>query len=134
MSCEGEIQCPICYALFRPPEGETYTAGTTNCPWCNKKIEIDWATADCGNAIMSGRAVSKSTLDDVGVIRRVQWHLDVPVCGILSGIRAHIAALSLKERMWLFYQLGAETAEELAEIMRELIRLRSKHKRRLKTV
>ena len=126
MSCKGGVQCPICYALFGPTEGKTYTAGITNCPWCNKRIEIDWATADYGNAIISGR--------DVNVIRRVQWHLDVPVCRILSGIRAHVAALSMKERFWLYYHLGCETTEELVLIMRELIRLRRKHKRPLKTV
>ena len=74
------------------------------------------------------------TPDDVNIIKRVQWHLAVPVCSILAGIKAHVAAISMKERFWLFYHLGCETAEELALIMRELIRLRAKHKRPLKTV
>jgi len=134
MSCDGDVQCPVCYALFRPPEGKKYGAGTTNCPWCNKRIEIDWATADVGNAIISGRFRGNKSDDDAEIIKRVHWHLDLPVCRILSGIKAHIAACSLKERFWLYYHLGGETVDELALIMRELIRLRRKHKRRLKTV
>lgn len=67
-------------------------------------------------------------------IKRVKWHLDIPVCSILAGIKAHVAAISMKERFWLFYHLGCETAEDLVLIMWQLIRLRRKHKRRLKTV
>lgn len=74
------------------------------------------------------------TPDDVNIIKRVQWHLDVPVCRILAGVKNHIAALSLKERMWLFCHIGGDTPDELALIMWELIRLRAKHKRPLKTV
>ena len=134
MVCDGEVQCPLCYASFSMPGGQDYKAGIMDCPWCHKKIEIDPNTADIGNAIINGRAVSNRTLEGVNVIKRVQWHLDVPVCRILAGIKNHIAALGLRERMWLSYHLGCETAEELALIMWGLIRLRAKHKRRLKAV
>jgi len=132
MSCEGEIQCPICYASFTVPYGQAYTAGVMDCPLCHKKIEIDTDTAEIGNAIINGRAVFNRTIKDVDVIKRVQWHLDVPVCRILAGIKTHIAALGLKERFWLFYQLGGESADELVNIMWQLIRLQRKHKRSLK--
>ena len=134
MSCKGEIQCPLCYSLFTMPGGQDYRAGIMECPWCHKKIEICKDTAEVGNAIIAGRVISKHAIDDVKVIRRIQWHLDIPVCSILAGIKAHVAAISIAERFWLFYQLGCETAEDLVLIMRQLIRLRTKHKRRLKAV
>jgi len=62
------------------------------------------------------------------VIKRVQWHLDIPVCGILEGVRTHIAAISYNERWLLFYWLDCKSAEELVKLMWALIRLRRKHK------
>ena len=131
MSCEGQVQCPLCYGLFTMPDGQDYRAGIMECPWCHKKIDIGRDTAEMGNAIIAGRAISTKTLDHVSIIKRVQWHLDVPVCSILAGIKAHVAAISINERFWLFYHLGCETAEDLVRIIWELIRLRRKHKRSL---
>ena len=135
MSCEGEVQCPLCYALFAMPDGQVYKAGIMECPWCHEKIEICRDTAEVGNAIIVGWPISlQKPLDNVSIIKRVQWHLDIPVCRILAGIKAHVAAINIAERFWLFYHLGCETAEDLVRIMWELIRLRRKHKRPLKAV
>lgn len=51
------------------------------------------------------------------VIKRVQWHLDIPVCRILAGLKIHIVTISFKERLRLFYWLGCESAEELIDLM-----------------
>ena len=131
MACNGDVQCPVCDVFFN-----LYCLVAINwdgkCPNCRSEIEIDQDAIELSCAIRSRLNKEQKQLEGM-ILRRVQWHLDVPVCRILSGIRAHVAALGLKERMWLFYQLGADTAEELVEIMRELTKLRCKHKRRLKT-
>jgi len=63
------------------------------------------------------------------IIKRVQWHLGVPACKILEGVKNHVAAISYNERWFLFYWLGCKSAEELVALMWALIRLRRKHKR-----
>lgn len=136
MSCEGEVQCPLCneffsLSLFMPQD---CTSDFFECPSCLQTIGVEKDTIQLSKEIATRRKGETNVIEDINVIKRVQWHLDVPVCRILSGIKAHVAALSLKERMWLFYQLGGETEDELALIMRELIRLRRKHKRPLKAV
>ena len=48
---------------------------------------------------------------------RVQWHLDVPVCRILRGLKIHLTFVSLGERWRLCWYFDVETTEALAKQM-----------------
>jgi hypothetical protein len=48
---------------------------------------------------------------------RVQWHLDVPVCRILRGLKTHLAVISLSERWRLCWYFGVDSAEALVRQM-----------------
>lgn len=130
MNREGEIQCPLCFKFFNIVGKESLT-GTVECVYCGQTIGFDHSSLELAYTIAAWSTPESFKIEDV-IIKRVQWHLDVPVCRILAGLKIHIAALGLKERMWLFYLLGCETADELANIMWQLIRLQKKHKRSLK--
>lgn len=64
---------------------------------------------------------SESSADE-----RVAWHLTVPVCRILRGLKTHLSLLSLKERGRLCYLFRCETVKQLERVMWELIKLRKK--------
>jgi len=48
---------------------------------------------------------------------RVQWHLDVPVCRILRGLKTHLAVIGLGERWRLCLYFGVDSAEKLVKQM-----------------
>ena len=48
---------------------------------------------------------------------RVQWHLEVPVCRILRGLKTHLAVINLGERWRLCWYFGVETTEVLVKQM-----------------
>ena len=54
--------------------------------------------------------------------KQILWHLSVPVCRTLSGIKIHIATISLRERWDLCYILGCSSAESLVKRMWGIIR------------
>jgi len=64
---------------------------------------------------------SESSADE-----RVAWHLTVPACRILTGLKTHISLLGLKERWYLCNVFRCETARQLERIMWELVKLRKK--------
>lgn len=90
-------------------------------------IGVDKDTVQMSDEIESKRR-------DIDVIKRIQYHLDTPVCRILSGIKTHLTTIGIKELSFLYWNLGGESIDELAEIIRGLIHLRRKHKRPLKAV
>jgi len=136
MSCEGQIQCPLCNELFSLKLflPEECISDSFECPACLQMISIDKNTVQVGNAIANRRGFEKQINEDVNIIKRVQWHLDVPVCRILAGIKIHLTTISIKELFFLYWNLGGESIDDLALIIWQLIRLRRKHKRPLKTV
>lgn len=57
---------------------------------------------------------------------RIIWHLDTPVCEIMSGVRTHVQFLNLKEMWGLCYALKCDSPEELAVVMWKMIQKRRK--------
>jgi hypothetical protein len=53
---------------------------------------------------------------------RIIWHLSVPVCEIMSGVRTHIRHLGLCEVWKLCYALRCRTPDELPAVMWKLIK------------
>ena len=116
MTSDGDIQCPVCDIYFN-----LYPLIAINwdgkCPNCRSEIEVDQDTIELSCAIRC-RLNREEQQKDGRILHRMQWHLDLPVCEILKGIKTHVAALSMKERFWLFYHLGCESAEDLVLIMK----------------
>jgi len=48
---------------------------------------------------------------------RIKWHLNVPVCRTLGGLKIHLAAISLAERWKLIYAFGAGDLKRLIKKM-----------------
>lgn len=57
---------------------------------------------------------------------RIIWHLDVPVCRILSGLRTHLRIIGLTEMWKLCYALKCDTPEKLAAVMWDMIKKRQR--------
>ena len=57
---------------------------------------------------------------------RVEWHLDVPACRTLRGLKIHIDTIGLREAWWLCYQCNCDSLKQLVAVMWQLIRLRRK--------
>ena len=53
---------------------------------------------------------------------RLMWHLTVPVCRTLYGLKIHIATISLCERWQLCYLFGVNEAPELVRILWNMIK------------
>jgi len=63
-------------------------------------------------------------------IERVDWHLDVPVCEMLSGLKIHLACCGMAERWHLCFILRCTTTEQLCKEMWARIKARKKdHKK-----
>ena len=57
---------------------------------------------------------------------RLIWHLETPVCRIMSGVRTHVLHLSLKELWALCYALKCDSAEQLTAVMWDMIQKRKR--------
>jgi len=57
---------------------------------------------------------------------RIIWHLDTPVCRILSGLRIHLWAMGLSEMWELCYALGCDSPEKLLAAMWDMIKKRKR--------
>lgn len=57
---------------------------------------------------------------------RIIWHLDVPVCRILSGLRIHLWAMDVQEMWQLCYAFKCDTPEKLLHVMWDMIKKRKR--------
>ena len=48
---------------------------------------------------------------------RIAWHLDIPVCRVLMGVKAHIKAIGYLEAWRLCYTLRCDSLELLEKAM-----------------
>jgi hypothetical protein len=60
----------------------------------------------------------------------ILWHLDVPVCQILGGVREHIKAIGLKWAWQLCFALKCDGLDALTEKLWSMIKRRKRIKRR----
>jgi len=57
---------------------------------------------------------------------RIIWHLDVPVCRTLTGLRIHLKVIGLAELWHLCYALKCDSLEKLAAVMWDVIKKRQR--------
>ena len=53
---------------------------------------------------------------------RVKWHLSIPVCRTLSGLRIHLRHTGLYERQWLCWYFMCDSMDELERRMWKAIK------------
>jgi len=58
---------------------------------------------------------------------RIQWHLDVPVCRILIGLKIHLATIGICEIWQLCWHLKCQSIEELTKKMWAMIKAKRKN-------
>ena len=58
--------------------------------------------------------------------KRIEWHLDVPVCRILRGLKIHLSVINLSELWRLCYWLNCDSAESLCKTMWAMIKGRKR--------
>jgi len=58
--------------------------------------------------------------------KRIQWHLDVPVCRTLRGLRTHLGFINMGELWQLAYHLECDSVESLTKKMWAMIKGRKK--------
>jgi len=57
---------------------------------------------------------------------RIIWHLDTPVCEIMSGVRIHIKVIGLRKMWELCYALRCDSPEVLVARMWNMIKKRKR--------
>jgi hypothetical protein len=57
---------------------------------------------------------------------RIMWHLDVPICRILHGLKIHLATISMNELWQLCYTMKCEVPAHLLDIMWDMIQKRQR--------
>lgn len=62
---------------------------------------------------------------------RIKWHLDVPVCRTLTGLRIHLGIISLGELNGLCFLLKCDSIAALTVKMWDTIKLKKLVKRPL---
>jgi len=56
------------------------------------------------------------------IAERIKWHLSIPACQTLSGLRIHLVTIGLSERWKLMSWLRCDDAESLIKRMWRVIR------------
>jgi hypothetical protein len=56
------------------------------------------------------------------IVERIKWHLEVPCCRTLTGLRIHLAAIGLSEAWHLLWWLRCDSFEALERKMWRLVR------------
>jgi len=112
--------------LAEPQQSTTY-----RCPKCGRFYKEEVICNYCQDVMVvsarkqPGQKILIDYLCHSRVKERVKWHLEVPVCRILRGLKIHLATISLSERWQLCYYLKCSSVEGLCKTMWAMIKARN---------
>lgn len=52
----------------------------------------------------------------------IEWHLNIPICRVLCGLKTHLSVIGLKRSWQLCYQLQVSSLDELTNKMWAMIK------------